>query len=206
MKNTQRPILILVFGHDVEDIYSNTIGGTGDFRTCPKLTRPKFNEALLRHNPNPNVAMLISSCFGGGWIQTTYLNIAAMAGVNDEEEFLSWPESGSIARCCGSRYSRGIAKALIEMEVQDLDLSSDKGQEVVDSPTFTALVATIHETLTQKVDAKEDNDISFSAKADVLGMEWRARTGFPTTSYLKKWEALRRIEKSGTTGTSQSAS
>lgn len=206
VKNTQRPILVLVFGHGVEDIYSITIGGSGDFRTCPKLTRPKFNEALLRHNPNPNVAMLISSCFGGGWIQTTYLNITAMAGVNHEEELLSWPESGSIGRCCGSRYSTGIAKALIEMEVQGLDLSSDEGQEVVDSPTFATLVAIIHEILTQKVDVREENDISFAAKDDVWGMEWRARTGFPMTSYLEKWEALRLIEKSGTTGTSQSAS
>ena len=206
VKNTQRPILILIFGHGVEDIYSITIGGSGDFQTCPKLTRPKFNEALLRHNPNPNVAMLISSWFGGGWIQTTYLNITAMAGVNDDEELLSWPESGSIGRYCGSSYSTGIAKALIEMEGQDLDLSSDEGQEVVDSPTFAALVATIHATLTQKVYGREDNDISFSARDDIWSMEWRARTGFPMTIYLKKWEALRLTENSSSKGTSQSAS
>lgn len=82
VKNTHQPILILVFGHGVEDTYS-IIGGTGSFETCPKLTRPKLNEVLFRHNPDPNVAMLISSCFGEGWIQTSYLNITAMAGVEE---------------------------------------------------------------------------------------------------------------------------
>lgn len=117
VNNTERPILVVVFGHGVERIYSITIGGTGAFKNCPSLTRQKFNEALQRHNPNPNVAMLVSSCFGGGWTQTSFLNITAMAGVPNSAELLSWPESESAGRCCGSRYSTGVAKALIEMEV-----------------------------------------------------------------------------------------
>lgn len=92
------------------------------------------------------------------------------------------------------------------MEVQGLNLLSDEGEEVVQSPTFAALVATIHETLTKKVDVREKNEISFSAKDDVWDMEWRARTGFPLTTYLEKWESLRRIEGSGTSGSSQSGS
>ncbi|MCJ1271269.1 hypothetical protein MMC22_011169 [Lobaria immixta] len=206
VKGTTRPILVLVFGHGVKDIYSITIGGTGLYKSCPKLTRPKFNEALLRHNPDPNVAMLLTSCYGGGWIQTEYLNITAMAGVDHKAQLLSWPESSSIGRCCGSRYSTGVAKALIKTEIEGLTFSSEDGEEVIDSPTFAALVEEIHKTLTKEIDVRENNNISFAAKDDVWDMEWRARTGFPLTNYLEKWESLRLVQKSSSTGSSQSAS
>ena len=37
-------------------------------------------------------------------------------------------------------------------------------------------------------------------------MEWRARTGFPLTSYLEKWDSLKLVKKSGSEGSSQSLS
>ena len=89
VKNTERPILVLVIGNGVERIYSITIGSTGVSKNCPSLTRQKVNEALQRHNPNPNVAMLVSTCFGGGWTQTSFLNTTAMEGVPKSTELLS---------------------------------------------------------------------------------------------------------------------
>ena len=92
-KNTLQPILVLMFGHGVEDVYSVLIGGRGAHETCPTVTRSKFKEALLRYNANPNVTLLTTSCYGGGWVETDFFNVTGMAGVNRQEEVLSWSAS-----------------------------------------------------------------------------------------------------------------
>ncbi len=194
-KVSQRPILILIFGHGQEDTYSITIGGAGKYEDCPVLTQAKFKEAIYRHNPSPNIALLTTSCFGGGWAQTSFLNIRAMAGVNERKEILSWPESASLSRCCGSRYADGVAVALIRSEIKELDEDSDERHEVRISPIFHALVEIIHDILVKEVDIREGNSISFSAQDDLWGKEWRARTGFPLETYEQKWKSLRVVEQ-----------
>ena len=206
VKNTDQPILILIFGHAQAKAYSITIGGIGNFHTCPKLTRDKFREALVCHNPSPNVAMLTTACYGGGWVQSTFLNITAMAGVNHKEGLLSWPRSASLNRCCRSRYASGVAEALIENEIEGLSLATGEGEEILESPTYEALVAAIRHKLVEEIDVRESNDISFSAKDDIWGMEWRARTGFLPTNYQEKLESLKLVKKGDVTGPSQSAS
>ena len=192
-KGTQHPILILIFGHGQPRTLSITIGGTGDVHECPRLTSAKFKEAVYRHDSSSNLALLTTSCFGGGWTQTRFLNITAtaMTGSENYRELFSWPMSMSLARCCGSRYARGVAKALIRSEIYDLDLDSE--QEAQQSPTFSALVEMIRDILIKEIDVRERNTISFSAQDDVRDMRWRARTGFPLNIYKEKWESLRVI-------------
>ena len=90
------------------------------------------------------------------------------------------------------------------MEVQGLNLLNDEGEKVVQSSTFAALIVTIHELLTKRVDVGEKNEISFSAKDDVWDIEWRVRIGLSLTSYLENWESLRRIEGGDTSDSGQS--
>jgi hypothetical protein len=205
-KGSQRPILILIFGHGKEDTYSITIGGAGKYEDCPVLTQAKLKEAIYRHNLSPNIALLTTSCFGGGWAQTSFLNMRAMAGVNERKEFLSWPESASLSRCCGSRYAAGVALAIIRSEIKELDEDADERQEVRISPIFDALVETIKDILIKEVDVREGNSISFSAQDDVWGMEWRARTGFPLETYEQKWKSLRVVEQNNSSEHALSAS
>lgn len=146
VKGTMRPILILVFGHGTESSFSVTIGGAKIFEKCPELTREKFREALLRGNPDPNATMLTTSCFGGDWVQDRSFNTTAMAGVDANTELLSWPESGSLNRACGSRYASGIAQALMKKEIEGLDFDDEEGEEILSSPTYAMLVSVIHET------------------------------------------------------------
>ena len=203
---TNRPILILMFAHGIEKTFCLTIGGAGEYKKCTKLSRDTFRQALLRHNPNPNVAVLTTMCYGGGWAQSTFLKITTMAGTSAEEELLSWPKSESIGRYCGSRYATGVAEALIRTEIKELDLTSDEGEEVQQSPTYTALVDTIHHILTKEVDVRESNYMSFSAKDDMWAMEWRERTGFPLSEYQKKWEALTPVQQGGSIDHSRTVS
>lgn len=197
VKGTNRPMLIMIFGHGTVLSYSITIGGTGKAEKCDILTIEKFQEALLRHNSNPNVTLMTTACYGGGWVQSPCLNITALAGVDEETQLLSWPVSDSMGRCCGSRYATGVAQALIKTEIQGLDLLTNEGNEALASPTFAALVAAIHDTLVEEIDVRENNEISFAAKDDMWGVEWRARTGFPLTAYQQKWDNLRMTGKGG---------
>lgn len=205
VKSTLRPILILVFGHGTNTSYSITIGGAKIFEDCPQLTRQKFKEALLSGNPDANATVLTTSYFGGGWIADTSINVTAMTGVDSATELLSWPESESLKHGCGSRYASGIAEALMKTEIDGLSLEDEDEENIRDSPTYDTLVSVIDETLAKEVDVRENNDISFSAKDDIWGMEYRARTGFPLASYQEKWEALRPLKKGATNEKTHSA-
>lgn len=179
-KGTSNPILVLLFGHGRPRSVSVTIGGTSSV-----LTPAKFKEATRRHNPTPNLVLLTTSCFGGGWTQTG---------------LVSWPESTSLSRCCGSRYATGVAHALIRSEIQDLDPNSE--EEARQSPTFAALVEIIHDILTKEINVRENNMISFLIKDDPWDMQWRARTRFSLITYKEKWESLRQIPPATSTGAS----
>ncbi|MCJ1369531.1 hypothetical protein MMC20_000742 [Loxospora ochrophaea] len=152
VRGTNRPVLVLIFGHGAGRTYSITIGGSGHFSKCNGLSIGKLKETILHHNPNPNIALLTTSCYGGGWVQTPFLNITTMAGVNEESELLSLPESNSLNRCCGSRFASSVAKALIRTEILDLDLLSYEASEALSSPTYAALTSIIHEILLKEID------------------------------------------------------
>ena len=200
VKNTNQPILILIFGHGTHGIFSINIGGTGEFHECPVLTQAKFTEAL-RYNSNLNSAFMTSYCYGGSWVQTSFLNITAMAGVDDEDMLLSYPRGLDPRRCCGSIHASGVARALLETMIEGL--TSDEMEDICETSTFAALRDYIKEELRKEVDVHQGDSISFSAEDDHWNMQWRARTGFPLHSYQQKWEPLRLLETEESTGYSQ---
>ncbi|MCJ1401666.1 hypothetical protein MMC11_004883 [Xylographa trunciseda] len=193
VRGTQQPILVLIFGHGRMNTFAITIGGSGEHSGCPVLTIEKFKDAILRHNPDPNIALLTTSCFGGGWVQSPYLNTTAMSGVNHRQELLSWPMTESLSRCCGSRFASGIAWALIKQEIKGIRQATDEGEELRQSPTFASLVATIHQTLKEEIDPRESYNISFSAKDDLWGTDYRVRTGLPLASFQQRYNTLQDV-------------
>ena len=193
-KGTDRPILLLVMGHGLENTFSVAVGGIGIAETAPQLTMSNLEVALRHDNPNPNACMVTISCFGGGWVTNTSLSTTGMADTEDERELLSWPKSESCRRACGSRFSTGITQALIKLQVQEVDLE-ERDNELLTSPTYAALVETVHDTLVNEVDVREKNEISFSAQDDAWDMEWRQRTGVPLSTFKERWEALKVVPK-----------
>ena len=191
-KDSQQAILILIFGHRQEDdIFTITIGGAGEFQTYPKLSQRKLREAIYRHNPNPNIAFLTSTCFGGGWTQTSFLNNIATTDSDAKDEVLSWPRSSSIDRCCGSRYGSAVAEALIRTEIPGLD--DDDWNKIHCAPAYDALVAFIHDILSKEIDVRKKNESSLSAQDDSWDKERRARSKLSLINYQEKWHALRQL-------------
>lgn len=117
---------------------------------------------------------------------------------------ISWPESAFLRRVCGSIYATEVAQALIRSELQSLDMKSEF--DIKQLATFAALVEMIRDILTKEIDVRESNCISFSAKDDMWDMEWRARTGFPLTTYREKSETLRLVSQGASSGQFMSAS
>jgi hypothetical protein len=194
VKGTDRPILTLMFAHGNIETSSLTIGGGGEYKTCHKLTRDTFCEALLRHNPNPDVAVLTTMQYGGGWAQSSFSNISTTAVVDEEWELLSWPASRSINRCCGSRYAGTVSRAWIRNEISELDWEKE-GYKIMESETYISLEGTIRKILAKEIDPRVNNQISFSAEDDLWGMERRERIGFPLSGFREKWEALKPISQ-----------
>ncbi|MCJ1282364.1 hypothetical protein MMC26_001687 [Xylographa opegraphella] len=190
VNRTQRPVLVLIFGHGDVGTFAITSEGIGENSDCSMLTIERVKEASLRHNTDPNITFLTTSCFGGGWVQSLYLNTT---GVNDDQELLSWPISESLSRCCGPRFASGIAWALIKQEIQGIRRATDEGEELRQSPTLTSLVATTHQTLKEKVDPREPYNSSYSAKDDLWGTDYRVRTGLPLASFEQRYNTLKYV-------------
>ncbi|MCJ1228936.1 hypothetical protein MMC12_005600 [Toensbergia leucococca] len=227
VKGTDRTTLILIFGHGIKIENSVSIGGQGSFQSSHILTKPRFREALVQHHPSPALTTLTTSCYGGGWVQSSYLNATALEEVNHKEQIQLCQETASLKHCCGSRYAESVVNDLIKQEIfQDLKISS-KSEEgeleslnfedpfgdvhntlhsgaIAESPKYVALVDIIHKTLLKEVDMRNDNSISFSAKDDVWEKERRTRMGFPLSYFEERWHSLRRLEKVNTTGSNQS--
>lgn len=190
----QKPLLVLIFGHGRRHTFSITIGGAGQVDESSQLVLRNLKEAIYRHNANPNVALVTTNCYGGGWTQTGISKFTGISEVTKDEISLS--ASNSIGRFCGSRYARGVTRALIRSEIETLDLDTE--EEMQQTPMYAALVRSIRDILKKEVDEKEtNNDISFSAKDDLWGAEWRARTGFPLAYYREKWNSLRSVYYDG---------
>ena len=195
-KNTQRPILLLLFGHGQKETHAITVGGTGAYPNCPRITKEIFRQAILRNNSNANISLFTTSCYGGGWSKEVTLNITTMTASSDRKSSLSWPQSESYGRCCGSRYATGVARALIRTELEGFSFVSDEGDALHNSPSFAALISTVHSMLKEEVDPLiVSRGISFSAKDDGWDDEWRLRSGFPLTTHAEKWNALGEVEQ-----------
>ena len=112
-KNTDKQVFVMMFGHGDEFNYGVTVGGAGEFDDCPKIKASRVKQALRRHNPEPHAAILLISCYGGGRTMLTDQNLTAMAGVDQTQELLSRPCSGTVGRYCGTRWTSGVVQALI---------------------------------------------------------------------------------------------
>ena len=131
-----------------------------------------------------------------------------MAAVDRKMLSLSWAESASAGRYCGSRYSTGVTQALIRAELYEM---GSQHREIDDKAmTYTSLAKGVHEILEKEVDPWNSsiypNTVSFSAQDDAWGAEWRQRTGFPLNGFAQKWNALQPIHPGTNTGVAQCGS
>ena len=83
------------------------------------------------------------------------LNIAAMAGKNEESELLAWLESQSVRRPYGSYYAFHVAGALVDTELLRSDSGNENDPRTSLDPTYKALVEAVHDILVAEVDSRD---------------------------------------------------
>ena len=192
-KGSNRPILLLVFGHCAESSFSVSIGGIGG--TCSRLEPEDLKTALFQHNPSPNVTMMTTSRYGGGWLQITSLSPITLVDIINNGRIGSWSRSTFMHTPCDSRDAREVAKALMEDIILDLDFRRDEDEAMLHTPEFETLVENVREVLVREVDAPENNNISFSAEHDIWDETWQGRIGFSLSTFQEKWQNLKPLQK-----------
>ena len=86
VRGTNHPVLVLIFSQCAKRTYSITVSGLGHFPKHNGLRMGKSMGAILCPNQSLNIALITTSCYGGGWVQTPFLNITTMAGVDEEND------------------------------------------------------------------------------------------------------------------------
>ena len=115
-------VLVLIFACGQPGTGSNPVGGHRESARSPRLGRRVFRQAIP---PKARVAMLTTSCYGGGWTQMLQMNATAMAAGDDEHELLHWPRSAGYGRLCGSRDAAAATETLVRMSFPEWQLEDD---------------------------------------------------------------------------------
>ncbi|KAL9027603.1 MAG: hypothetical protein Q9196_003893 [Gyalolechia fulgens] len=189
-----QPVLLLIFGHGQESTHGVAIGGIGH---GPYL-HINLLEQILRGS-NISTALLMTSCYSGGWLYRPELNVTAATPAGPRTESLSWSMSIG-GRYHGSFWATAVMKAFVTFEDERLTQHHPQPTGAIDleivrqSSPFAKLAAVIHDTLSNEVDLYgSEHQIRFAAQDDAWSHEWRQRSGIPLGSFRQKWLALRQV-------------
>lgn len=184
----EQPLLLLVFGHGENNTHSVYIGLKSGKPEKFRISEMAKMADVRSNGRVPQISLLITSCFSGGWAMVPSLNISAMTAAGPKVESTSWRESKSLGRHCGSIYATAVLQALLKME------SGPPNEFDFNSPTYAELCQVIHSTLCNDVDRLgEQHQIMFAAQDDEWEMEWKARSGIPLQYFKERWEELAQI-------------
>lgn len=184
-KGTDRQILVMMFGHGWEDVYSIVIGGPAE-DLAQAISPQILQQALIRHNPRPQATILSTSCFGEGWCFARSGNTSNIHGGNDATQLRSWPASDSIRQYAGSKFAASVAEALVRTE-----LLGESEENPMATPTFATLTKAISDILVKEVDNSTVADHpSFAAQDDLWGEDSRSKSGFPLSTFKERYDSL----------------
>lgn len=184
----EQPLLLLIFGHGERESHSIRIGLRSGQEGKFRISDLAKMADVCANGRVPQISLLSTSCFSGGWAMVPSLNISAMTASGPTIESCSWSSSKSWGRYCGSIYATAVLQALLKME------NGASNEVDFDSPTYAELCRVIHTTLCSDVDRHgEQHQVMFAAQDDKWEMEWKARSGIPLQHFKERWELLAQI-------------
>lgn len=164
------------FGHGDPITYGVAVGGRGRPVEAPRLQTNHIAASL--RGLDVALTMLSTSCYSGGWVLQTHLNLSALTVASSSSPDWSWPSS-SRGRSHGSVYATAVRDALIRMEDQRVTRlhqtpSSFVPDEAIHSSAYVDLVIVTHSMLLNDIyGLGAHHGIQFSAKDDVWEHEQR---------------------------------
>jgi hypothetical protein len=185
-------VLLLVFGHGDSESYGVTIGSNSNTElrevSAPRLTISRLKIAVGK----TQCALLITSCYSGGWTVNPDLNLTIIATAGPKVQSQSW--NASLTRgFSGSIVAAAIRDAIFASEVEDeknLEKPGMTYQELRTTETYAEMGCLVHDHLKQNDRFHSDHQISFASQDDEWTKAWRERIGIPLAFFKEKWEGL----------------
>lgn len=185
-RKNQQLFFLMVFGHGEKNTHSILIGWKSNSLETFQISEITKLLDIRSDGRAPEISLLTTACYSGGWAMVTYLSLTTMTAAGPEIEAMSWEKSKSLRRYCGSIYATTVAKSLIKVEGTSPDESS---------AAYAGFCNTVHTTLCSDVDREgARHQIKFSAQFDPWKIEWGTRSGIPLQSFKERWELLPRIK------------
>ncbi|KAI9773674.1 MAG: hypothetical protein M1840_006948 [Geoglossum simile] len=174
-------VLLLVFGHGDSESYGVTIGSNSNTE-LREVSAPRLTISLLKMAVGKTqCALLITSCFSGGWAVNPDLNLTIIATAGPEAQSQSW--NASLTRgFSGSIVASAIRDAIFASEVEDEKNLGKPGmtyQELRTTETYAEMGCLVHDHLKQNDRFHDEHHISFASQDDEWAKAWRERTGIP---------------------------
>ena len=177
-RRLNQTLLVLNFSHGEMETKGFWIGDEDNLADC-LLIREDFQNAIGKKKLD--ATLITTSCFSGGWIvKPDPLNFTAVTAANADEVSMSWQESNSIGRMCGSPFVSTLIETSGVMEQSERDVSFRD---------YTNMLLDVTKTDVDRV--CQLYGISFRPQDDYWNMDYRERTGVPLHDLWKRWNMLR---------------
>ncbi|KAI9780355.1 MAG: hypothetical protein M1839_006778 [Geoglossum umbratile] len=189
---TGQNVLLLVFSHGDIESYGVTIGSNSN----TELREVSATRLTIIHLKivvgKTQCALLITSCFSGGWAVNPDLNLTIIATAGPEVQ----SQSGNASLTqgfSGSIVAAAIRDAIFASEVEDKKNLGKPGmtyQELQTTETYAEIGCLVHDHLKQNNRFQGEHQMSFASQDDEWTKAWRERTGIPLAFFKEKWEGL----------------
>ena len=204
-------LVVLIFGHG--DIHHGV---------CVASSTLRMMDLRRLLDNTPHVTIFTTSCYSGGWlvspnVKGRLLNSTAITAAGEDSVSSSWAQSESVGRASGNLAATGILRCLIEAEVEQkrtqeqaqLMQTGVSGGDIVSTmrhPTYIQFAKCIYESVKGMGLLGSKQEIYFSVENDEWEMSYQPRLGLPLSSYQEKWESLRAVSPSASSGHTTPAS
>jgi hypothetical protein len=178
----REPLLLILMGHGEKDVYGILIGSDND--ADPKTLLPRDIQTALEETLSP-VAIILSSCYSGGWLSTQQSVMAAVANDNLSDSYQR-SASGSFR---GGLFTHAIANTLSKDECRETDY---KGF----TENITANLRILFSLLAQ------ENPPVYSAQGNAWSAPQEALTGLSNSQYRDKYNSLSMVPANPVVGSS----
>jgi hypothetical protein len=183
VKASGENLLILYFGHGLDHVGGDGTGMTYYFGQSQEdqLHLADFLKQLGVEDGKPNIMLITTACFGGGWLQSPKFNISAMSGSGAKNVTRSWRASASSGQYAGTMMTTAIVDLLTS------GLQADKHKHLA----YVELSRLTHWHLLNRVDRRAHFAFfTFKAQDDKWGDSAQKRTGIALHVFENRWNEL----------------
>ena len=195
-RKSGQPVLLIVLGHGDYDSYGITLGISKQNLENVDTSLLLIDELHRAMGDGVSATLMTNSCYSGGWAIHQRYNLSAITAAGPKKQSISWGDSTSYGRSCGSVWLVDVAQVLGSLTspllAKDLDPQAmAKADQDRLFQTYVEFTRQIHLTLFTDCDKfAYEHSLRFSAQDDAWEMHWARRSGTPLVDFKARWDWL----------------